>query len=801
MAPVQTAELPLQEAQDCGACASRLEDALKRHRGIQGVEEIEGRAAVAVRYDPDLCSLECMRDAADAARVDLVGGFEHEILSVRGMDCYDCVQTIERAVGRMPGVTHTAVSLPAGTMRVEYRPEAVALDSIESRVTSLGYEVGDTEQGDERSSTGTRNTIVAAVLLALALAADLTLGRGLVAEILYAGAVAIGGVRIARSGLASLRATHRPDINLLMAIASVGAIAIGAWTEAALVVVLFAVGEALEGRAVDRARRELASLVALAPETARVRRRSADGTQSEVELPASELTVGDEVVVRPGERLPADGEVVEGESAVDQAAITGESTPVDKAPGDTVFAGTLNAQGLLVARVESEPGDTTLAKIGRLVAEAQERRAPSERWVDAFARVYTPVVIAAAVLVAAVPPLAFGVEFSEAFYSALALLIIACPCALVLSTPVSIVSALGRASAAGVLVKGGAYLERAAGIRAVAFDKTGTLTLGRPRVVTIEALAGDDADLLAVAAAVERGSEHPLAKAIVSAADERGVPRLEAEGFEALTGLGARARIDGDEALVGKPDLLGEGALDDRAAAAVARLHEGGRTAVLVRRGDRVLGAIGLADEPRPEAAEAVAELTRLGIERTILLTGDNRAAAEAVAAGLGLAEVRAELLPHDKTAAIEALGAGTAMVGDGVNDAPALAAADLGVAMGSAGSDTAIEVADVALMGDDPRKFTGLVGLARWTRAVVRQNVAFSLATKLAAVVLLVAGALPLWAAVASDVGASLVVVANGLRLIVGAPRGRLGGIPMLAAPRRQEGDGDACCEAPESC
>ena len=763
-----------------------------------------------VRYDPDLCSLDCMRDAADAARVELTGGFEHEVVSVQGMDCYDCVQTIERAVGRMPGVTHTAVSLPAGTMRVEYRPEAVSLPSIESRVASLGYRVGDGDEGEEGASGQTRNTIAAAVLLVLALAADAALGRGVVAEVLYGGAVLIGGIRIAKSGFAALLATHRPDINLLMAIASVGAIAIGAWTEAALVVVLFAIGEALEGRAVDRARRELAGLVALAPETARVRRKSAAGKTEEVEVSASELRFGDEVLVRPGERLPADGTVVEGESAVDQAAITGESTPVDKAPGDPVFAGTLNAQGLLVARVESEPGDTTLAKIGRLVAEAQERRAPSERWVDAFARVYTPVVIVAAVLVAAVPPLAFGVDFSEAFYSALALLIIACPCALVLSTPVSIVSALGRASAAGVLVKGGAYLERAAAVRAVAFDKTGTLTLGRPRVVSVEAVEGDEDELLETAAALERGSEHPLAKAIVRAAEERGVPRLDIQGFEALTGLGARGRLDGDEVLVGKPELLAQRGFDEgRAGTAVTRLREAGSTAVLVTRGSRVLGALGLADEPRPEAAEAVAELGRLGIERTVLLTGDNRAAAESVAAGLGLTEVRADLLPQDKTVAIEELGAGAAMVGDGVNDAPALAAADLGVAMGSAGSDTAIEVADVALMGDDPRKFTGLIGLARWTRAVVRQNVAFSLGTKFIAVAFLAAGALPLWAAVASDVGASLVVVANGLRLIRGTPRGRLGGIPMLAARRREQpaGDegqaradascGDECCDS----
>jgi Cd2+/Zn2+-exporting ATPase len=811
MAGPRSVELELDEAGDCGACASRLEGMLRTHEGVEAVQAGGGGRGLIVRYDPDLCSPACMREVTVLAASQFERDFDHDVLEVRGMDCAGCARTIERAVGRIGGVTFASVSFAGARLRVEYRRDAVDSLAIASGVRALGYEVPDAGRREETPGRRARAHVIAgiaAVLTVLGIAADLALGRGLVAEIMYAMAIGIGGAPILRSGVAALRATHRADIKLLMGVAALGAVAIAAWMEAALVVVLFSIGELLERRAADRARCELASLVALTPARARLRR-GGDGQEviEEVEVDAAELRVGDEVVVRPGERLPGDGTVLEGVSAVDEAAVTGESTPVDKSPGDGVFAGTLNAQGLLVVRVEAAPGDTTLAKIGRLVSEAQARKAPSERWVDAFARVYTPLVIVSAVLVAGLAPAVLGISFSDAFYAALTLLIIACPCALVLSTPVSIVSALGRASAAGVLIKGGAHLERAASIRTVAFDKTGTLTLGRPRVTGIEAFSVHEDELLRSAAGVEQGSEHPLARAIVDAAAERGLRLPPVQDFHALTGLGARGRISGHDIAVGSPRLLGIGELSPLAATALERQTAGGRTAVLVTRDSEPIGVLALADEPRPQGAEAVALLGRLGIRRTVLLTGDNRAVAEAVAQRVGIGELHAGLLPQDKAVAVEQLGAGTAMVGDGVNDAPALAAADLGIAMGSAGSDTAIDVADVALMGDDPRKVPELIGLARWTRAIVRQNIAFALATKLAALALLAAGSLPLWAAVASDVGASLVVVANGLRIIVGTPGGRLRGLLVLAAPassgpRLERGahvthhdDRDGCC------
>ena len=467
MAPAAVVELPLTEPDDCVVCADRLRTGLANHRGVVGVEPVADRDAVRVSYDPDLCSLDCLDEAARGLRLDLESAYAHRSCRVEGMDCADCAQTIERAVSRLAGVTNVAVSFPTQTMRIEYQPAAIELERVAALVGRLGYDVVDAGAPGRRPRAAwwarERTTLVSAALLLAALVVDLT--TGLTAIPLYAGAILVGGLPLARSGVAALLATRRPDINLLMTIAAVGAAAIGAWLEAALVVVLFSIGELLEGRAVDRARRELAALVSLTPETARVRRRQGGGAFAlveEVEVPVTAVAVGDLVVVRPGERMPVDGRRargrVGGRPGADHGRVDARST---RRPGDDVFAGTLNGQGLLLVEVDSAPGDTTLDRIGKLVTEAQARKSPSERWVDSFARWYTPAVVAVAVLVAAVPPL-FGVAFATSFYSALALLILACPCALVISTPVAIVSALGRASAAGVLVKGGAHLEQAA---------------------------------------------------------------------------------------------------------------------------------------------------------------------------------------------------------------------------------------------------------------------------------------------------------------------------------------------------
>ncbi|MGE3137942.1 MAG: heavy metal translocating P-type ATPase [Thermoleophilia bacterium] len=809
MAEPVTIELPGTAVEDCGVCAERVRDGLESHRGVLRVEPVPGRRAIAIGYDPELCSPDCLDGAARDLRRTIDDSYRHRSSSLEGMDCADCAQTIERAVARLDGVTDVAVSFPASTLRVEFRPEVIGFERIASVVRRLGYGIpGEATSAGSRRFSGALDRRVTTTLATLLLLVGLILdvATSVLPVPAYAAAALVGGLPLARSGIAALLATRRPDINLLMTVAVIGAVAIGAWLEAALVVVLFAIGAALEERAATRARRELAGLVSLTPPSARVRRRTGEGpfaVVQEMEVDVAAVVLGDLVVIRPGERVPIDGVVRDGASSVDQAPITGESVPVDKTTGDRVFAGTMNVQGLLVVEARSAPGDTTLERIAVLVAEAQTRKSPSERWVDAFARWYTPAVVGVAVLVAAIPPLVGLAAFSSSFYAALALLILACPCALVISTPVAIVSALGRASASGVLVKGGAHLEQAARIRAVAFDKTGTLTAARPEVVALRALQGSEDELLRVAAAVEAGSEHPLARAIVEAAPGERVP-ADVEGFEALAGLGARARVGGRTVTVG--DLRLVAAPEVVLREAVEAMRRAGSTAVVVIVDDEPIGVIGIADAIRPEAAEAMRDLRHLGVGPLVMLTGDNAVTAAAVAEATGVDRVEAGLLPEDKARAVSAMGDDVAMLGDGVNDAPALATAALGVAMGSAGSDTAIEVADVAIMGDDPRKLAGLVGLGRWTRSVVRQNIAFSLGSKLLAAGVLAAGALPLWGAVAADVGASLIVVGNGLRLVRGRPRGATRHDPILrpvdagpqvggAVPTAADPCGDGCC------
>ena len=554
---------------------------------------------------------------------------------------------------------------------------------------------------------------------------------------------------------------------MLMTIAVIGAALLGEGLEAATVGVLFSLGEALERATMDRARQSIRSLMALAPAEAIVRQ-----GDHERRVPAGEVAPGDVVIVRPGERLPVDGVVVAGASAVNQAPVTGESIPVDVASGASVFAGTINGQGVLDVRATRKAGDSTIARIIRMVEAAQAQRAPSQRFVDTFAMYYTPAVIAIAVAVALLPPLLAGGDWAGWFYRALVLLVIACPCALVISTPVSIVAAISAAARSGVLIKGGAHLEAAGSLRALAFDKTGTLTVGRPRVVTVEPFDGRAPDdLLALAAAVERYSEHPLGAAIVAAARERGLPSNGhvATAVAATTGRGISATIDGRAVRIGARELLAND-LDPAVEQRLAALEEAGQTAVLVEEDGVLAGVIGLADEVRPEARAAVAAIERAGIRETVMLTGDRPAVAHAIAREAGVDDVRAGLLPGDKVAAVEELlerHGRVGMVGDGVNDAPALARATVGIAMGAAGADTALETADIALMGDDLGKLAFTIRLSRSAKRVIAQNIGFALAIKAAFLLLAIGGTVTLWEAVFADVGASLIVTLNGMRLL----------------------------------
>ncbi len=523
----------------------------------------------------------------------------------------------------------------------------------------------------------------------------------------------------------------------------------------------------------DRTRRAIASLLDLSPREAT--QKTANG---ERRVRVEELAPGDLIIVRPGETVAADGLVAQGATTINQAPITGESLPVEKSVGDLVFAGTINAHGVIEVTVTKRATDTTLARIVTLVQEAQQTKAPSQRFVDRFAAIYTPAVVALAALVAVVP-LLFGQPFEPWFYRALVLLVIACPCALVISTPVAIVAAVGRASRLGALVKGGAYLEAMGDVRGVAFDKTGTLTEGRPGVTDIMSI-GDvtTAELLMLAAAVESRSEHPLASAVVRAAESRGLRWADPQDFAALPGRGARASVQGIMVEVGSPETLaiaqeethadapGDGTLQAR----VAELRAEGKTVLLVARAGTVVGLLALADEPRPHAAQAIADLKTMGLGPIVMLSGDHSVTAQAIARKLGIDDVSAELLPERKAEAVRALQASersVVMVGDGINDAPALAAATVGVAMGVVGSDTAIETADVALMSNDLTNLAALIRLSRATRATIRVNIAFSLLIKAAFLLLTLIGVVNLWLAILADTGAALLVIAYSMRLL----------------------------------
>jgi Cd2+/Zn2+-exporting ATPase len=566
----------------------------------------------------------------------------------------------------------------------------------------------------------------------------------------------------------------RPDINLLVVIAAIGASVVGEWVEAAAVVFLFGVAEWLEGWAERRAQRAVEALLEIAPKVAYVLR---DGKA--VEVPVAEVKVDETVTVHSGMSIPLDGVVTTGESGVNQAPITGESVPVDKKPGDTVFAGTINGEGSLAVRVTKMAGDTTLAKIIRLVKEAQEQKAPTQRFVDAFARYYTPIVTVVALLIFLVPPLAFGGVWSEWLYRACVLLIIACPCALVISTPVSIVAALAAMAKLGVLVKGGAHLESIARLKALALDKTGTITEGKPRVLGVEVVSAtaDETAILKVAAAIDSHSAHPLAKAIVDHVQKRGIPFNRATNYQNRSGRGAEAVVEGHPHFVGNHRFAHElGVCSPEIEARLSKIEERGQSVVVVGHmrhdncGGEVLGVIAVGDAVRPQAAAAIKALHAAGVEKIVMLSGDNQRTATYIAKQVGIDEAKGDLLPDDKVGAIKALReqyAVVGMVGDGVNDAPAMATASIGIAMGAAGTDAAIETADVALMQDDLGKIADTILLGKRTLRIIKFNISFALTLKAVFLILTLMGYASLWLAIMADTGATLLVVANALRLL----------------------------------
>ncbi len=690
------------------------------------------------------------------------------VFRVAGMDCAEEALILERRLTPLAGVEALNVDVMGQKMRVSYDAAVVTAAAIADAVAETGMKAWlEHERPIETPSSDASTWPLAAAGVAVAgglavqfVAADPRWGWPL-----FAAAVLLAGRQPARKGLASL-GRRVLDIHVLMLIAVTGALVLGDWAEAATVIWLFAVSQWLEVRTMERARRAIRGVMTLAPTEARVRHGDHEhDTAVDLVLP------GAIIIVAPGQKVPLDGVVVAGMSDLNQAPITGESLPVARGVGDEVFAGTINGQGALDVRVTRAVRDTTLARIVHLVEAAQAERAPAQQFIDRFARWYTPAVVAGALAVFLVPVVALGGSAAEWAYRALVLLVVACPCALVISTPVSIVAALATAAKRGVLIKGGAHLERLAGVKVVAFDKTGTLTAGEPQVVSMLAMGGaDQAEALTAAAAIEQRSAHPIAGAIVEAARARTLAVQGAEDVRDLPGRGAEGRWRGRHVLVGNPALLRERDVTTDTTAIASDFGARGETAVFVAIDGVVQLAIGVADRPRAVAADVVRLLKGQGISHVALLTGDTAASAAALAATTGVTDVRAGLLPGEKLAAVKALRAAygpVAMVGDGVNDAPALAAADVGVAMGAVGSAAALEAADVALMSDELQKLPYAIRLSRATLANVRVNIAISLGLKVGVLVLAVFGMSTLWMAVVADTGASVLVVANAMRLL----------------------------------
>ena len=808
------------------ACVGRLVAELAARPGIENAHvvpsEADKPALLCVHYDPDQLSLVRIREIAQAAGASIAERYGHAVWSVEGIGHQRRARTVSDRLRVIPGVLEADASA-SGMVRVEFDRSATSEQDILAALSGMGvWPAGpvasgarvsaapppadaqdhDREEGHRHKPGETHDhahghggllgpntelifALVCGGLLGIGFAIETLVGAapGWLPIACYLAAYVFGGVFTLREAIDNLR-LKKFEIDTLMLVAAAGAAALGAFAEGALLLFLFSLGHALEHYAMGRAKRAIEALAELAPDKATVRR---GGVM--IEIPVEELLIGDIVLVRPNERLPADGFVVEGTSAINQAPVTGESMPVDKAPvadagaararpdavdgASRVFAGTINGGGAIEIEVTRRSNETALAKVVKTVSEAETQKSPTQRFTDRFERIFVPTVLALAVLLL-FAWVVVDEPFRDSFYRAMAVLVAASPCALAIATPSAVLSGVARAARGGVLIKGGAPLENLGSLKAIAFDKTGTLTEGRPRITDVVPLDGtSEAELLAVAVAVEAHSDHPLALAIVKDGRERlGQQALpEASNLKSLTGRGVVASVDGESVWIGKAEMFGADgvpALGAAAADAIETLREGGRTTMVVRKGQRDLGAIGLMDSPREAARTALRRLHELGITRMIMLSGDHQKVAEAIAKDVGLDEAWGDLMPDDKVEAIRRLRGEdkVAMVGDGVNDAPAMANATVGIAMGAAGSDVALETADVALMADNLSHLPFAVGLSRHTRSIILQNVFVSLGVVALLVPATILG-LGIGPAVAMHEGSTLLVVFNALRLL----------------------------------
>ncbi len=816
--------LPGVESEHDG-CIERLSERLRGQTGIAEVhvDSESGKPQLCLHYNPNLVTLEKLERLARDEGAAITQRFKHETLAIAGMDCASCAAGIEHIVRKVPGILNVNVNYPTSKMKVEYDSTQTGRDAIIKAVGKLGYRVptksiplsiappaaqngrdhsghdcsaqdhsghdhaapapsakteSPTESPDEHQHVEGEGwwahnrelglSLLSGVLLVLGFAGErvLRLPPG-AALILYLGAYVAGGYNLARHAIPSI--LHgRFNVDFLMLAGAVGAAILGDWAEGAFLLFLFSLGHALEHSAMERARDAISALGKLTPKEARVRR---DG--QEIVVPVEELQVGDVAIIRPGDRVAVEGKITLGASSLDQSPITGESVPVEKAPGDMVFAGSINGDGALEVKVEKVAGDTTMARVMQMVEEAQSQKSPTQTFAENFEKIFVPCVLAVVFLAAIVPPLFGWLSWETAFLRAITTLVAASPCALALATPAAVLAGIAQAARNGVLIKGGVHLENLGALRAIALDKTGTITRGRPEVSDIVVLDGtDETELLKLAASVETRSSHPLAQAVVRRAQQLKLELLPSGELHNLQGRGVEGEINGEMVRIGNLKMFEEAGLkvSDELQTRLQTLGDSGKPTMIVGEGNRVLGALALADTMREETPIALKQLREMGISSLIMLTGDNARVAQTIAQNAGVTETRADLLPEHKVEAIKELlqkHGRVAMVGDGVNDAPALANATVGIAMGAGGTDAALETADVALMGDDLSKLPFAVALSRQSRAIIRQNLWIALGVIAILVPSTLFGFARLGVAVVFHEGSTLVVVANALRLL----------------------------------
>ena len=754
---------------DQDQCLTRLETTLSNHKGIvrAHLEREKTPVGLCLHYDPNSLNPSEVKRMAMKAGAQIVNRFHHDSIPVEGMDCSDCAIVLEHSIGRMEGVLSVNVNYATEKLWIEYDNQKVNRRLIEHRIRSLGYKTPQNKAQEKLQenrelifSLGSGFLLLVGWLGGILFKFPYTTSVGF-----YLGAYLLGGWDVARHAWHALRERHF-DTDLLMIMAATGAAILGDFAEGALLLFLFSLGHSLEERTMDKARAAVEALADLAPKTALVRR---DG--SEVEIPVESLRLEELVMVRPSVRIPVDGIILKGRSAVDQSSVTGESMPVDKIPGDQVFAGTINGEGALEVKVRRLAKDSTLSRIMTMVEEAQAQKSPTQQTVERFERIFVPAVLIGTALVIAVPPM-FGFPFRESFLRAMTLLVAASPCALALGTPAAVLAGIAQAARNGILIKGGSHLENLGQIKAIAFDKTGTVTHGKPKVTDVIGFKIDVQELIAIAAGAESRSGHPLARAVFIKAQMEGIEPAIMDSVESLTGFGLRAEMHGQSIWLGNKALMDSNrvTVSPEVNQQAETLQEAGNTVIWIARQQVLLGLIALADTIRPEAAGAMQELQKIGVAHTIMLTGDHSSAAAAIAQEVGISDFRANLLPHDKLSIIKDLVnryGQVAMIGDGVNDAPALANATVGIAMGRSGTDVALETADVALMGDDLSLIPFAVGLGRASRAIIVQNLAISLGMIGLLIVTSLTGLIGIGIAVFFHEGSTIIVILNALRLL----------------------------------